>query len=70
MPNPRSVIRVQLADRLLVEITMRRPTMRDHPIKGLMNLLGSLCGLRLEEIERMDMADYRKVTDAFDRFRY
>jgi hypothetical protein len=57
---------------------MRRPTMKDlrlNPVKGAddltgeMKLIGNLCGLRLEEIELMDMADYRGLTDAFDRFR-
>jgi hypothetical protein len=50
---------VQLADKLLTEVTMRRPTMKDlrlNPVKGEsdlageMKLLGSLCGLRMEEI--------------------
>jgi hypothetical protein len=69
---------VQLADRLLTEVTMRRPTMKDlrlNPIRaaddlgGEMKLLGCLCGLRMEEIEQLDMADYRRLTDTFDRFR-
>ena len=68
---------VQLADRQLTEVTIRRPVMRDlrlNPVKGAddltgeMKLLGSLCGLRMEEIEQMDMADYRRLTDAFGRF--
>lgn len=69
---------VQLADRMLTEVTMRRPTMKDlrqHPVAGVndltgeLRLIGHLCGLRLEEIEQMDMADYRRLTDTFDRFR-
>jgi len=69
---------VRLADRNLTEVTMRRPTMGDlrrNPVNGPqdlageMKLLGVLCGLRLEEIEQMDMADYARLTAAFERFR-
>lgn len=69
---------VQLADRLLTEVVMRRPAMKDlrrNPVKGAedltgeMKLIGALCGLRLEEIEEMDSADYERLTTAFTRFR-
>jgi hypothetical protein len=69
---------VQLADRLLTEVTMRRPVMKDlrlntikngEDLNGEMKLIGALCGLRMEEIELMDAADYGRLTDLFVRFR-
>ncbi|MDR2054349.1 MAG: phage tail assembly protein [Desulfovibrio sp.] len=68
----------QLADKLLTEVTIRRPVMKDlrlNPVKsgedlvGEMKLIGALCGLRLEEIEQLDSADYGRLTDIFVRFR-
>lgn len=69
---------VQLADRLLEEVVMRRPTMgvlRKHRIKGEqdvdgeMKLFGTLTGLRMEELEGMDAADYARLQDTYIRFR-
>jgi hypothetical protein len=69
---------VQLADRLLEEVTIRRPTMGDirkHPIKsdtdidGEMRQLCALCDLRLEEMERVDSADYARLQGIYVRFR-
>lgn len=69
---------IQLADRILEEVTMRRPTMidlRKNPVKGPgdiegeMKQIGALCGLRLEEIDLMDAADYGRLQDAYIRFR-
>jgi hypothetical protein len=69
---------IQLADRLVTEVTIRRQTMKDlrlNPVKGSedltgeMKLIGVLCGLRLEEIDGMDAADYGRLIDAFQRFR-
>jgi hypothetical protein len=71
-------IPIQLADRLLEEVTMRRPAMSDlrkHPVKGPgdiegeMKQIGALCGLRLEEMDQMDAADYGRLQDAYLRFR-
>lgn len=69
---------IGLADRTLEEVTMRRPAMSDlrkHPVKGPgdiegeMKQIGALCGLRLEEIDLMDAADYGRLQDAYVRFR-
>lgn len=69
---------IQLADRTLEEVTLRRPTMLDlrkHPvsgpgdIEGEMKQIGALCGLRLEEMDMMDSADYGRLQDAYIRFR-
>jgi hypothetical protein len=69
---------VQLADKLLTEITIRRPTMKDlrlNPVKGAddlpgeMKLIGVVCGLRLEEVDSIDAADYGRLTETFNRFR-
>ena len=69
---------IQLADRLLEEVTMRRPTMSDlrkNPvsgpgdIEGEMKQIGVLCGLRLEELDAMDASDYTRLQDVYVRFR-
>jgi hypothetical protein len=69
---------IQLADRLLTEVTMRRPTMKDlrnHRIKGPDDTEGefrqfaALCGLRPEEMEGMDAADYARFQNLYVRFR-
>ena len=69
---------IQLADRLLEEVTMRRPAMvdlRKNPVKGPgdiegeMKQMGALCGLRLEEMDLMDAADYGRLQDVYVRFR-
>ena len=69
---------IQLADRLLEEVIMRRPTMADirkYPLKGPgdvegeMKQIGALCDLRLEEMDLMDAADYGRLQDAYVRFR-
>ena len=69
---------VQLADRRLEEVTIRRPTMADlrkYPLKGPgdiegeMKQIGALCELRLEEMDMIDSADYTRLQDAYVRFR-
>ncbi|MDR2573263.1 MAG: phage tail assembly protein [Desulfovibrio sp.] len=69
---------IQLADKLLTEVTMRRPTMKDlreHPVKdgndqdGEFRQFAALCGLRVEEMEGMDAADYARLQDVYVRFR-
>jgi hypothetical protein len=69
---------IQLHDKLLTEVTVRRPVMKDlrlNPIKGgddltgEMKLISALCGLRMEEIELMDSADYGRLADIVIRFR-
>ncbi len=69
---------IQLADRLLEEVTMRRPTMLDlrkHPVKGIGDITGemkqmcALTGLRLEEMDMMDSADYARLQEVYLRFR-
>lgn len=69
---------VQLADRLLESVTIKRPTMgvlKKHQIKGErdvegeMKLFCALTGLRMEELEELDSADYGRLQDAYVRFR-
>lgn len=69
---------LQLADRELVSVTMRRPTMGDildHPINGNgdiageMQLIGALCGLKQEDLRLMDAEDYWRLQDQLVRFR-
>lgn len=69
---------VQLADRKLTEITMRRPVMKDmlaHKVganSGLkedMALVAALCNLVPDELEQLDTCDYEKLQDQLLRFR-
>jgi hypothetical protein len=69
---------IQLADRLVTEVTMRRPTMKDlreYPVRGSEDTEGefkqfaALTGLRPEELEGMDAADYARLQDLYVRFR-
>jgi hypothetical protein len=69
---------IQLADRLLDEVTMRRPTMKDvrdlrvkgpEDVAGEMKLIAAVCGLRMEELEKMDAADYSRLQNLYVRFR-
>jgi hypothetical protein len=69
---------LQLADRLVTEVAMRRPTMKDvrtnrikgaDDVEGEMRLFSQLCGLRMEELEEMDAADYSRLQDLYVRFR-
>ena len=69
---------IQLADRLLEETTMRRPTMKDlrlnrikgpEDVEGEFKLFCALTGLRAEEMDGMDAADYARLQDAYVSFR-
>lgn len=69
---------VQLADRILDRVTMRRPTLgdaMDHPIRGDFDMKGEaallsvLCGLKPDEARSLDLFDYRKVQEQLIRFR-
>jgi len=69
---------VQLADRVLTEVTMRRPSMkdirkhkitRDDDIDGELKMFADLCNLRVEELEAMDSADYTRLQRLYVRFR-
>lgn len=69
---------VQLADSLLTQVTLRRPTMGDildFPIAGErdfageMALLATLCNLKIEEVRHMDMDDYSRLQGVFASFR-
>lgn len=69
---------VQLADRLLDKITLRRPTMKDlrvHPIKGQDDVAGemrhfcALTGLKLDELDQLDVSDYQKLQETYVSFR-
>ena len=68
---------VQLADRLLTEVTMRRPTVRDlrqHLRQGRsdaeneIDMFCALSGLREEEMEMLDVADYSQLQHLYQRF--
>lgn len=69
---------VQLADRVLTEITIRRMKVGDlieNPIagaqdmKGELRLLSRLCGMVPEELEAIDIADYVKLQEILLSFR-
>lgn len=69
---------VQLPDRALAQVSMRRMLVRDMlqcPIKnqqdmeGEVALLALLCDLVPEELQALDMADYGKLQDALITFR-
>lgn len=85
MSNPNSqkaVIKldypVQLADRLLTEVIMRRPNvgdLLDHPVRkdsslaDEVRMICSLTGLVEEDMRLMDAADYDKLQDQLALFR-
>lgn len=69
---------VQLADRKLTEVIMRRPVMRDmlkHNInadmtlKDSVNLIADLCGLLPEDMECMDTCDFERLQNQLLSFR-
>lgn len=69
---------IQLADRLLERVTMRRPVMRDmvkHDIGADVNLANSmaliadLCNLAPPELDDMDTCDYEKLQNQLLSFR-
>lgn len=69
---------IQLADRLLEQVTMKRPTMKvlrtnrikgENDVDGEMKLFGVLTGLRMEELEELDAADYARLQETYVRFR-
>lgn len=69
---------VQLADRLLTELTMRRPTvgdLLDHPIRDVQDMAGELrlyaclCNLNEDDMRRLDMEDYAKIQRQYLFFR-
>ena len=69
---------VQLADRRLTEVTVRRPVMGDllrHPLEREsgtaedMEFMGALTGLVREELERLDVVDYEALQWQVLRFR-
>ncbi len=69
---------VQLADRKLTEVSMRRMTVGDvidHPVAGVndmpgeVRLVAALCGLNPEDLRLLDFSDYAKVQAALVSFR-
>ncbi len=69
---------IQAADRTIEEVTMRRPLVADlrkYPISGPGDFNGearqmaALCGLRLEDFDRMDAGDYGRLQDIYISFR-
>ncbi|MDR2821043.1 MAG: phage tail assembly protein [Desulfovibrio sp.] len=69
---------VQLADKVLDEVSMRRMLVGDvidHPldgindVKGEARLIAALCGVNPEDIRLLDFADYGKLQDVLLSFR-
>lgn len=69
---------VQLADRQLTEVTMRRPNMGDlldhepkapDDVASELELIGILCGLKPSEMRLLDATDYARLQDQYVRFR-
>jgi hypothetical protein len=69
---------VQLPDRRLAEVVVRRPTLgdlMDFPVdaasglKEEVALLAHLCGLNVEDMRALDSEDYGKVQEQVLRFR-
>lgn len=69
---------VQLADRQLTEVTMRRPNMGDlldhepkapDDVASELELIGILCGLIPSEMRLLDATDYARLQDQYVRFR-
>lgn len=69
---------VQLADRMLTEVTMRRPTvgdMLDFPLTATSGLgeecalIGHLCDLLPEDMRELDAEDYTALQNQLLRFR-
>ena len=69
---------VQLADRLMTEVVMKRPSMKvlrvnrikgEQDVEGEMKLFCALTGLRVEEMEELDAADYARLQETYVRFR-
>lgn len=69
---------VQLPDKVLTEINMRRMTVKDmlqYPIKnandvdGEIKLIAALCELNPEDIMQLDIADYERLQATLLRFR-
>lgn len=69
---------VQLADRKLDKVTMRRPVMGDIlkrnftgeiDLAASVALIGDLCGLVPDEMEMVDASDFEKLQDQLLSFR-
>lgn len=69
---------VQLADRKLEKVTMRRPVMRDMlkrqigmdmTLQDSVNLIADLCGLVSADVEQMDTCDFEKLQNQLLQFR-
>lgn len=69
---------VQLADRLLEKVVMRRPVMKDilknnmgldMDMQDAVNLIADLCGLVAPEMEEMDTCDFEKLQKQLLAFR-
>ena len=69
---------VQLADRKVTEVTMRRPVMRDlikhnitqkSDLRDDVNFIADLCNMTIEEMEYFDASDFEKLQAQLLRFR-
>lgn len=69
---------VQLADRQLCEVTMRRPKMKDmlkHNVTSEISigesvaLMADLCGLLPDDLDEFDVSDYEKLQKQLLSFR-
>lgn len=70
-------IPVALADRKLTELTMRRPTVKDHieadkggggDLASEVRLFGRMCKVNPEDLETLDMADYQRLQAVYKSF--
>lgn len=68
---------VQLADRKLTELTMRRPTVKDHleaekggggDMASEVRIFGRMCKVNPEDLEMLDMADYQRLQVTYKGF--
>lgn len=79
--DPRVTVKLdypkQLADRLLDEVTMRRPTLKDEidnfqtdkdDLAAESRYFAKLTGLLPEDIELLDMEDYMRLQKLYVRF--
>ena len=69
---------MQLPDKVLSSVTMRRPTLGDlmdcpitgeNDVAGEVRLLSRLCGMNVEDMRSLDAGDYAKIQARFLEFR-
>lgn len=69
---------VQLPDKLLSSVKIRRPTLGDlmdcpiageSDVAGEVRLMSRLCGMNIEDMRTLDAGDYAKIQAKFLEFR-